>query len=798
MTEMDDFVAEVDLDPISFINAFSIMSRRGSMMDTQSSNPSRRNSQISSPSERRESDVYSDFNTSHRRDSDLQNEDSKPILERVDSHLNLSHKLEGNKNVVAVSRRSITFDPQTSSPLILANAISDASTSPLTSTKMMGNSAGKSGKNRDSLSRLKSSSNRNQSLVSTKKRANADFLGLSKITIASNGSPQLLRTPLDWSSLKDTPDSSISMKSPATHSVKSAFGSSAKLPSLISPSSSRPSTNSGSMPNSRNNSFVGSGSNSGSRHNSLVGFTSPSPLSSPPAAASAASGNDSGSKPSLLGTMVQRPGTTSSTEEHRRSVTQRRSTSGGTSLQYLDSISPLVEQPDSEKEDDVGVSAKIPFGEDHVETPPRTSSSAGTRHATHRHPKIHQHEFSTSAPCIRTYCSVFADGAQGSGDERPYTRSQMRTPREVIARIEAKNRKRERRLRRRNKAKDVTYNDDLDDLHSIPSLTPAAGQEDPPKFLSLSMKRASVRNQSSKSLHNDRSGKSHLSAEAATYDPFEGTRGKYFGVEAKLEFTAMFRDVPRQVIYYPHEDDLPEQNKTPRTLYLRQIHSHDLLPLPLLMRKENAPYEINLKNRGLGDARVAPIVEIIDRLPVIHSINLCDNRLTDETLMPLALKLSSFKQLTFLDLSFNKMDDSSETIIEYLQSSECTLISLLLNGADVDDDEAGNLMEAFASNKSVTTLGLAHNKIGENEILNTVKPDVTTGGEAIAEMLMVNNTLTKLDLSWNAIRLESATTLGQAFESNMTLRSLNLAYNAMGDMGTITSLSFLLPLISLF
>ena len=311
------------------------------------------------------------------------------------------------------------------------------------------------------------------------------------------------------------------------------------------------------------------------------------------------------------------------------------------------------------------------------------------------------------------------------------------------------------------------------------------------------MKRASVRNQSSKSLHNDRSGKSHLSAEAATYDPFEGTRGKYFGVEAKLEFTAMFRDVPRQVIYYPHEDDLPEENKTPRTLYLRQIHSHDLLPLPLLMRKENAPYEINLKNRGLGDARVAPIVEIIDRLPVIHSINLCDNRLTDETLMPLALKLS-FKQLTFLDLSFNKMDDSSETIIEYLQSSECTLISLLLNGADVDDDEAGNLMEAFASNKSVTTLGLAHNKIGENEILNTVKPDVTTGGEAIAEMLMVNNTLTKLDLSWNAIRLESATTLGQAFESNMTLRSLNLAYNAMGDMGTITSLSFLLPLISLF
>ena len=102
------------------------------------------------------------------------------------------------------------------------------------------------------------------------------------------------------------------------------------------------------------------------------------------------------------------------------------------------------------------------------------------------------------------------------------------------------------------------------------------------------------------------------------------------------------------------------------------------------------------------------------------------------SLMPLALKLPEFKYLTFLDLSYNKMDDSSVSIIDFLQREDCVLSTLLLNGADVDDDEAGNLMEAFASNKSVTTLGLAHNKIGGNEILNTVKPDVTTGGEAIA------------------------------------------------------------------
>jgi hypothetical protein len=230
---------------------------------------------------------------------------------------------------------------------------------------------------------------------------------------------------------------------------------------------------------------------------------------------------------------------------------------------------------------------------------------------------------------------------------------------------------------------------------------------------------------------------------------------------------------------------MPDDRKTPRMLYLRHVVTHNLLPLQLLIRKETAPYEVNLKNRGLGDDRAAPVIEVLDMMPAIQSINLCDNRLTDDTLMALALKLPHFESLTFLDLSYNKMDDSSETIIEYLESDECKLQTLLLNGADVDDGEAANLMEAFKSNKSVHTLGLAHNKVGTNEVLKTVKPDdVVTGGEAIAAMLMVNTTLTKLDVSWNGIRQWSAMALGMAFENNSTLKSLNLAYNAFGDMGT--------------
>ena len=49
--------------------------------------------------------------------------------------------------------------------------------------------------------------------------------------------------------------------------------------------------------------------------------------------------------------------------------------------------------------------------------------------------------------------------------------------------------------------------------------------------------------------------------------------------------------------------------------------------------------------------------------------------------MPLAVKLPYFKSLTALDLSFNKVDESSKTIMHYLRSPSCTLVTLLLNGA---------------------------------------------------------------------------------------------------------------------
>jgi Ran GTPase-activating protein (RanGAP) involved in mRNA processing and transport len=258
--------------------------------------------------------------------------------------------------------------------------------------------------------------------------------------------------------------------------------------------------------------------------------------------------------------------------------------------------------------------------------------------------------------------------------------------------------------------------------------------------------------------------------------------GKYFGQEAILSFNEKFKQAGRLLERYPNEKDLPEELKTPRSIYLRGVEKSNLLPLPLLIRSENAPLTLDLGRRGLGDLRVKPIIDVIDELPALHSINLSDNRLTDVTLMPLASKLPLMETLTYLDLSFNKIDECSHTIMDYLRSESCKLRSLILNGADVDDQECVNLASAISQNKSLKTLSLSRNLIGKAELLNVLHPDLVTGGEALGQMLRANNTLTKLDLSWNSIRLDSAIALSKSLEVNQTIRVLLLGYNSFGDM----------------
>ena len=79
-------------------------------------------------------------------------------------------------------------------------------------------------------------------------------------------------------------------------------------------------------------------------------------------------------------------------------------------------------------------------------------------------------------------------------------------------------------------------------------------------------------------------------------------------------------------------------------------------------------------------------------------------------------------------------------------------------------------------------MSLSENLIGDAEALNSVQPDLETGGEALASMLRQNKHITLLDVSWNKIRRDSAQDLAQALAENETLTQLNVAHNAFCDL----------------
>ncbi|KAH8065896.1 hypothetical protein JL722_284 [Aureococcus anophagefferens] len=181
---------------------------------------------------------------------------------------------------------------------------------------------------------------------------------------------------------------------------------------------------------------------------------------------------------------------------------------------------------------------------------------------------------------------------------------------------------------------------------------------------------------------------------------------------------------------------------------LKQRTRDGTLPLPVLLRRRlNAPSTLDLNGAGVGDTILISLCKVISGLPTRQR----HGRLRAATLR------------------------------DYLGSAYCKLRKLWLATADIDDFECADFMQDLTHNRSLEIISLADNLIGDAENLNIVNPDLTTGGEAIADMLQENYKLQELDVAWNKIRKDSAKELGMALAHNSTLTKLNLAYNAFQD-----------------
>ena len=109
--------------------------------------------------------------------------------------------------------------------------------------------------------------------------------------------------------------------------------------------------------------------------------------------------------------------------------------------------------------------------------------------------------------------------------------------------------------------------------------------------------------------------------------------------------------------------------------------------------------------------------------------------------------------------------------------------------------------DALETNRTVTILDLSGNLIGGRPELviasqlglrgkgltnvdhDTLNKGTDCAGTAFGHVLRTNQTLTRLDLSWNQLSVVTGIELGNSLALNESLTDMNCAYNSLGDLG---------------
>ena len=224
---------------------------------------------------------------------------------------------------------------------------------------------------------------------------------------------------------------------------------------------------------------------------------------------------------------------------------------------------------------------------------------------------------------------------------------------------------------------------------------------------------------------------------------------------------------------------------SPRTKYISSCLDNKMNPRMSLIVRKKVTSCLNLQHLGMGDSLGKLLAEVLPELPYVDTINLSDNNLRDKSLGPIITAIKDVPTVTSLDLSNNVLDrDSAAALAAYVHTKGCPLRQLILKHADIDDTECHMFVAALTGNTTLQELDLSSNIIGQTEARNIMQPELITGAEAMAALLMTNTcVLSTLRLGWNMIRLDGGIALADCLASNTTLTYLDMSYNTLGKDG---------------
>ena len=207
-------------------------------------------------------------------------------------------------------------------------------------------------------------------------------------------------------------------------------------------------------------------------------------------------------------------------------------------------------------------------------------------------------------------------------------------------------------------------------------------------------------------------------------------------IDRSVASPSTYLPMKRSKTYKPSEGESNIRPKSARSKFLLGCISQGISPHPSLIIRKHATVNLCLSNFTIGDKVGIILSECLETLPLLQGLAIDDNNLTDKSLVPIIKALSHCPMLKSFNISRNKVDSlTANALLDYLSSSTCNLIQLIMSTADIDDHEASRFILAITNKPSLTELDLSRNLIGSHEF--TLKKNQDTGGIAIGMIVMM-------------------------------------------------------------
>ncbi|XP_045676824.1 NLR family CARD domain-containing protein 3 [Phyllostomus hastatus] len=165
-------------------------------------------------------------------------------------------------------------------------------------------------------------------------------------------------------------------------------------------------------------------------------------------------------------------------------------------------------------------------------------------------------------------------------------------------------------------------------------------------------------------------------------------------------------------------------------------------------------------------AALAYLLQVSDACAQEANLSLCLSQGVLQSLLPQLLYCQSLR------LDTNQFQDPvMELLGSVLSGNDCRIQKISLAENQISNKGAKALARSLLVNRSLTTLDLRSNTIGPQ------------GAKALADALKINRTLVFLSLQSNMIKDDGARSMAEALAANRTLSVIHLQKNTIGPVG---------------